>query len=59
LMKISADGCVVHPERRTASNRMIVETMGGWMETTNNAESGNLHKIYLPRVVEFGGPAKP
>jgi PAS domain S-box-containing protein len=58
-MTITADGCVVQPERRTASNRMIVERMGGWLETTNNAESGNIHQIYLPRVEAFAGRVKP
>jgi PAS domain S-box-containing protein len=57
-MTITADGCVVQPERRTASNRMIVERMGGWLETTNNAESGNIHQIYLPRVEAFAGRVK-
>ncbi len=57
-MTISADGCVVHPERRIASNRTIVERLGGWMQTTNNAEYGNLHQVYLPRVEQFGGANK-
>ncbi len=57
-MTVSADGCVVHPERRIASNRMIVERLGGWMATTNNTDRGNLHQVYLPRVEQFGSQAK-
>jgi two-component system cell cycle sensor histidine kinase/response regulator CckA len=57
-MTVSADGCVVHPERRIASNRMIVKRLGGWMETTNSTEWGNLYQVYLPRVEQFGGQAR-
>lgn len=57
-MTISADGCVVHPERRIASAGMIVERLGGWMETTSNSEHGNLHQVYLPRIEKFGNQAK-
>jgi PAS domain S-box-containing protein len=57
-MTISADGCAVQPERRTAFNRMIVERMGGWIVTTNEPQSGNIHIVYLPRVEAFAGRAE-
>jgi PAS domain-containing protein len=52
---LSADGCTVQPERRTGPIRMIVERMGGWMESTHTQQTGNTHRIYLPRVEPFRG----
>jgi PAS domain S-box-containing protein len=55
LMTISVDGCEVHPERRMTFNRTIVDRMGGWIETTHDPQSGNIHKVYFSRVEEFAG----
>jgi signal transduction histidine kinase len=52
-MTFSADGCTAQPERRTGSIRMIVERMGGWLESTHTQQTGNTHRIYLPRVEAF------
>lgn len=49
----NADGCAVQPEKRTPSIRMIVERMGGYLETINDPKLGNVHKVYLPRVEAF------
>jgi PAS domain S-box-containing protein len=57
-MAFSADGCVVQPDRRTASIRMIVERMGGNMETTNDPKLGNINRVYLPRVEAYPGQAE-
>jgi two-component system cell cycle sensor histidine kinase/response regulator CckA len=59
LMMIAADGCSVYPERRIGSIQTIVERMGGWMETANNTQAGNIYKIYLPRVEAFAGQTSP
>jgi signal transduction histidine kinase len=50
LLTVAADGCSVHPERRIGSIQTIVERVGGWLETTSNTQSGNIYRIYLPRV---------
>jgi two-component system cell cycle sensor histidine kinase/response regulator CckA len=50
---ISADGCSVQPERRTGFIHSIVERMGGFLESSCTPQSGNIHKIYLPRVETF------
>jgi two-component system cell cycle sensor histidine kinase/response regulator CckA len=49
-MIFHTDGCAIQPERRTASIRMIVERLGGFLVTANDAKLGNIHKVYLPRV---------
>ncbi len=55
LMMIAADGCSVQPERRTGSIQAIVNRLGGWLKTANSTQSGNIYKIYLPRVATFAG----
>jgi hypothetical protein len=50
---VSADGCGLLPERRTAPIRTIVERIGGHLETTNDTRNGNIHRVYLPRVESF------
>ncbi|MBN1570165.1 MAG: PAS domain S-box protein, partial [Acidobacteria bacterium] len=59
LMTIAADGCSVYAERRIGSIQAIVERMGGWLETANNTQAGNIYKIYLPRVETFSGLPAP
>jgi hypothetical protein len=51
---ISADGCNVKPERRIASLKETVDRMGGWLETVNDPQRGNIYKVYLPRVEPLG-----
>ena len=53
FLTVTADGCSVRPERRIGSIQTIVERMGGWLETAGNSQSGNICKIYLPRVESF------
>jgi hypothetical protein len=53
LLTVTADGCSVRPERRIGSIQTIVERIGGWLETAGNSQSGNICKIYLPRVESF------
>jgi C4-dicarboxylate-specific signal transduction histidine kinase len=59
LITLSADGCSIQPERRTGSIQSIVDRMGGWLKTANNTHSGNVYKIYLPRVETFVGENNP
>jgi hypothetical protein len=49
-LKICADGCGVQQERRTGSIRSILGRMGGCLKSTHTPNSGNIHKIYLPRI---------
>ena len=56
LLTVAADGCSLQPERRIGSIQTIVDRMGGWLETASTAQSGNVYRIYLPRV-EILGPA--
>ncbi|NLT67212.1 MAG: hypothetical protein GXX84_11460, partial [Acidobacteria bacterium] len=49
-MTVSADGCTVHPERRTASISTIVERMGGYIEITQTPQCGNVYRFYWPRI---------
>jgi signal transduction histidine kinase len=55
LMTISADGFEVQPETPATFNQTIVDKMGGWMDTINDPQSGNVHKVYFPRVVTMAG----
>jgi len=59
LMTVTADGCTVQPERRTASLRLAVERIGGCLETIHTPQTGNVYRIYLPRVEVFPGEAGP
>ena len=54
-MTISIDGCEILPERRLTHNKSIVDRMGGWIETMNDPQSGNMYKIYFPRIEAFVG----
>ncbi len=54
-MTISADGCTVQPERRTTFNRMIVDRLGAWITSANDPGTGNVHKLFFPRVEPFAG----
>ena len=58
-IKIGADGCGVQPERRTGSLRTILERMGGFLESTHTPHSGNIHRIYLPRIEVVSSAASP
>ena len=55
LMTIGADGCDVLPERRMEFNKSIVDRIGGWISTTSDPQSGNIHRVYFLRVEAFGG----
>ena len=50
---VSSDGCAIQPEKRTASAKIIVERMGGYLETTSDPKLGNTDRVYLPRVEAF------
>jgi PAS domain S-box-containing protein len=54
-MTISIDGCEILAERRLTHNKSIVDRMGGWIETLNDPQSGNMYKIYFPRIEAFAG----
>jgi PAS domain S-box-containing protein len=58
LLIVTADGCSVRPERRIGSIQTMVQRIGGWLVTTGNSQSGNICKIYLPRVEVFA-PTSP
>jgi PAS domain S-box-containing protein len=55
LMTISADGCEVLPERRMSFNKSVMDRIGGWIFTTNDPQTGNVHRLYFPRVESFAG----
>ncbi|MBN2320513.1 MAG: PAS domain-containing protein, partial [Acidobacteria bacterium] len=55
LVTISADGCDVLPERRMSYNKSIMDRIGGWISTTNDPQTGNVHRLYFPRVESFAG----
>ena len=57
LMTISADGCEVLPERRMSFNKSIMDRIGGWIFSTNDPQTGNVHRLYFPRVESFAGIA--
>jgi signal transduction histidine kinase len=59
LMKISADGFEVLPERRMSFNKSIVDRIGGWISTTHDPQTGNMHRVYFPRVEAFAGANIP
>ena len=54
-MTIKLDGCEILPERRLTHNQSIVDRMGGWIESMNDPQSGNMYKIYFPRIESFSG----
>jgi len=58
-MKISSDGCGVQPERRTGSIRTLLERMGGHLESSHTPHSGNIHRIYLPRIEVLNDGTEP
>jgi len=53
LMTISADGFDVLPERRMSYNKSIMDRIGGWISTTTDPQTGNVHRLYFPRVESF------
>jgi PAS domain-containing protein len=57
-MAMSTDGCEILPERRLTHNKSIVDRMGGWIETMNDPQSGNMYKIYFPRIEAFADRAE-
>ncbi|MEJ2108434.1 MAG: hypothetical protein P8Z37_00685 [Acidobacteriota bacterium] len=59
VLTIGVDGCGVTMEPPARFNQMIVNRMGGWIETANDPSSGNVHEIYFPRVVSTAGKKIP
>ena len=47
---LTADGCMVHPERRIGSIQTLVKRIGGYLETAGGSQSENVYRVYLPRV---------
>jgi PAS domain S-box-containing protein len=54
-MVFRINGWGIQPEKNNASIRAIIERMGGYLESTNDPNLGNIHKIYFPRIETFAG----
>jgi DNA-binding NarL/FixJ family response regulator len=51
VVRVSAAGCGIQAEKRTAALKQLVERAGGRLEISSDPVAGNAFQLFLPRVL--------